>query len=130
MITGLKIPCCHYANALCVESRSENPLLSPRKRPMRGVQVRKSLVVSTQTLNAWSPGPKIPCCLHANALCVDSRSENPLLSPCKCSMRGVQVRRSPVFSLQMFYAWMPGPKITSCHHTHALCVDTSSSQRQ
>src|SRR5690625_368180 len=110
----------------CEDSRSENPLLSPRKRSMRGVQVRKSPVVSTQTPNAWSPGPKIPCCLHANAQCVESRSENPLLSPRKRSMRGFQVRKSPVVSMQMLYAWSPGPKIPCFLLANVLCVDARS----
>ena len=113
----------------CEDSRSENPLLSPRKRSMRGVQVRKSPVVSTQTPNAWSPGPKIPCCLHANAQCVESRSENPLLSPRKRSMRGFQVRKSPVVSMQMLYAWSPGPKIPCCLHANAQCVELGHQNR-
>ena len=69
-----------------MESRSENLLLSPHKRAMRGARSPKSNASSTQTLYAWSPGPKIPCCLHANAQCVELGHQNRLLAPRKCSI--------------------------------------------
>jgi len=117
-----KIEPCLHANALIVDSAPENRALSPRKRAMRGFSTIKSSLVSTQTRYAWIQHQKITPCLHANALCVDSASENRALSPRKRAMRGFSTIKSRLVSTQTCYAWIQHRKITPCLHANVLIV--------
>src|SRR5690625_2794935 len=117
-----KIEPCLHANALSVDSAPENQALSPRKRAMRGFSTIKSSLVSTQTRYEWIQHQKITPCLHANALCVDSASENRALSPRKRAMRGFSTIKSRLVSTQTCYAWIQHRKITPCLHANVLIV--------
>src|SRR5699024_12512831 len=96
--------------------------VSTRNCAKRGFSIGKSRLISTQTRYAWIQHHKITPCLHANALCVDSASENRALSPRKRAMRGFSTIKSRLVSTQTRYAWIQHHKITPCLHANVLIV--------